>query len=108
MSLGPAEILVIAVLALLVFGPKRLPEVSRQIGGALREIRKVQSTVRSEINDVLAEPAPERPIDEVAAANRDAATDNTIEPDIDHPEPTPLPSSESPAEGADDRPDDGS
>ncbi|HEY5015037.1 MAG TPA: twin-arginine translocase TatA/TatE family subunit [Acidimicrobiia bacterium] len=53
MSLGPAEILVVLVLALVVFGPKRLPEVGRQVGGALRELRKVQQTVESEIRGVL-------------------------------------------------------
>jgi Tat protein translocase TatB subunit len=53
MNLGPAEILVILVVALVVFGPKRLPEVGRQVGGALREIRKVQDSVRSEISSVL-------------------------------------------------------
>jgi TatA/E family protein of Tat protein translocase len=53
MSLGPAEILVVLLLALVVFGPKRLPEVGRQVGGALRELRKVQDTVQHEIRSVL-------------------------------------------------------
>jgi TatA/E family protein of Tat protein translocase len=53
MSLGPAEILVVLVLALIVFGPKRLPEVGRQVGGALRELRKVQDTVQNEIRSVI-------------------------------------------------------
>jgi sec-independent protein translocase protein TatA len=53
MNLGPAEILVILVVALVVFGPKRLPEVSRQIGGAMRELRKVQDSVRAEIDSAL-------------------------------------------------------
>ena len=53
MSLGPAEILVVLVLALIVFGPKRLPEVGRQVGGALRELRRVQETVQTEIRTVL-------------------------------------------------------
>jgi Tat protein translocase TatB subunit len=53
MSLGPAEILVILVVALIVFGPKRLPEVGRQVGGAMRELRKMQDTVRSELSSVL-------------------------------------------------------
>ena len=52
-QLGPAEVLVILVVALLVFGPKRLPEVGRQVGRGLRELRKIQETVRDEINDVL-------------------------------------------------------
>jgi sec-independent protein translocase protein TatA len=59
MNLGPAEILVVLVLALIVFGPKRLPEVGRQVGGALRELRRVQDQVRGELQQALAEePAP--------------------------------------------------
>ncbi|HET9730085.1 MAG TPA: twin-arginine translocase TatA/TatE family subunit [Acidimicrobiia bacterium] len=53
MSIGPAEILVILIVALIVFGPQRLPEVGRQVGSAMRELRKVQETVRSEIDGVL-------------------------------------------------------
>ena len=52
-QLGPAEVLVILVVALLIFGPKRLPEVGRQVGRGLRELRKIQDTVRDEINDVI-------------------------------------------------------
>ena len=58
MSLGPAEILVVLVIALIVFGPKKLPEVGRQVGGALRELRKVQDTVQNEIRTVFEEPTP--------------------------------------------------
>jgi TatA/E family protein of Tat protein translocase len=58
-QLGPAEILVILVVALLVFGPKRLPEVGRQVGRGLRELRKIQDTVRDEINDVIHHDASE-------------------------------------------------
>ena len=57
MNLGPLELVVLLVVALLVFGPKRLPEVGRQVGGALREMKKVQDSVRTEINAVInAEP----------------------------------------------------
>ncbi len=52
-NVGGLEFAVIAIVALLVFGPKRLPEVSRQIGSALAEFRKVQSQVKSEIDDVI-------------------------------------------------------
>jgi TatA/E family protein of Tat protein translocase len=52
-NLGPAEILVILVVALLVFGPKRLPEVGRQVGRGLSELRKIQDTVRDELHDVM-------------------------------------------------------
>lgn len=48
-SLGFGEILVIALIALIVFGPKRLPEIGRTVGKSLREFRRATSDLRSEI-----------------------------------------------------------
>jgi Tat protein translocase TatB subunit len=53
MNIGPAEILVILFIALVVFGPQRLPEVGRQVGNAMRELRRMQDTVRGELDSVL-------------------------------------------------------
>jgi sec-independent protein translocase protein TatB len=39
---------------LVVFGPKRLPEISRQVGKALREVRKVTGEVKREMRAGLA------------------------------------------------------
>lgn len=55
-NIGPAEILVILVVALLVFGPDKLPEIGRQVGRAVREFRRVQATLREEVRDVLEPP----------------------------------------------------
>jgi TatA/E family protein of Tat protein translocase len=52
-QIGPAEILVILLVALLVFGPKRLPEIGRQVGRAMHEVRKFQDTVKGELDEVL-------------------------------------------------------
>ena len=52
-SLGPLELVVVMVVALLVFGPNRLPEVGRQVGRGLRELRKLQDTIRDEMNDIM-------------------------------------------------------
>ncbi len=41
-SLGPAEILVILVVALLVFGPNKMPEIGRQVARGVREFRRIQ------------------------------------------------------------------
>ena len=57
MSLGPAEILVILVVGLLVFGPNRLPEISRQVGRAVREFRRIEQSVRDEVGSAFAEDA---------------------------------------------------
>ena len=58
MNLGAPEILVILVVALLVFGPHRLPEIGRQVGGAMRELRKMQDSVKSELQSVMQDDAP--------------------------------------------------
>ena len=61
-SLGPAEILVILVVALVVLGPKRLPEAGRQIGRFVSEVRHWSSAVQAEIRDVIdAEGEPQPP-----------------------------------------------
>src|SRR5437868_2603630 len=63
-SLGPAEILVILVVALIVLGPKRLPEAGRQIGRFVAEVRHWSSAVQAEIRDAIAldgEPQPPPP-----------------------------------------------
>ena len=53
MSLGGAEILVILLVALIVFGPHRLPELSRQLGGALRDFKHMQDSVKREISEAI-------------------------------------------------------
>ena len=59
-SLGPAEILVILVVALIVLGPKKLPEAGRQVGKAIAEVRKWSQGFQDEIKSVM-EPESTRP-----------------------------------------------
>jgi sec-independent protein translocase protein TatA len=54
-SLGPAEILVIMVIALLVFGPDKMPDIARQVGRGFREFRRVQNHLKAELRDVVSE-----------------------------------------------------
>ena len=53
-SIGFPEILLILVLALLIFGPKRLPEVGRTIGKGLAEFRRASSDLKRTVNAELA------------------------------------------------------
>jgi Tat protein translocase TatB subunit len=53
MSLGPEKIILILVVALIVFGPQRLPEIARQVGAMLHELRRMQDSVRGELEQVL-------------------------------------------------------
>ena len=47
LNLGAGEVILILVVALLVLGPKRLPELARGIGKFMREIRRQTDEVRS-------------------------------------------------------------
>ena len=78
-GLGFTEILVILVVALLVFGPDRLPELARNLGKGLAEFRRASSDLRRSVMEATEEPkvrppAPAAlppaagPADEVAAA----------------------------------------
>jgi sec-independent protein translocase protein TatA len=76
--LGFPELVFILVLALLIFGPKRLPEIGRTIGRGMAEFRKASTDLKRTINTELAldEPAapPVRPwLEPAAAPERTAA-----------------------------------
>ena len=51
-SLGFQEVAVILLLALLIFGPKKLPEIGRTLGGAMRELRKAARDFSSSIEQL--------------------------------------------------------
>ena len=65
-NLGPGEILVILVVALLIFGPKRLPEIGKSIGKSMREFRRASTELRDEFERLgeedKARPASHRPV----------------------------------------------
>ncbi len=49
MSIGPSEIVIVLILALLVFGPKRLPQMGKSLGKGVREFRKAAETAKTEL-----------------------------------------------------------
>lgn len=54
-NVGPLELVVVLIIALIVLGPKKLPEVGRSIGRGLREFKGALSTGSDEDRE---EPAP--------------------------------------------------
>jgi sec-independent protein translocase protein TatA len=70
-NLGMPELIFILVLALLLFGPKKLPEVGKQVGKALGEFRRASNDLKRTIEDEMDRanreeppsppPAPEAP-----------------------------------------------
>lgn len=57
-SVGPQEIIAILLVAVLLFGPKRLPEIGRTLGKALREFRKATNEFKSSIEDLGSDDEP--------------------------------------------------
>lgn len=53
-SIGGTELLVIVVIALVVFGPKRLPELGRTIGKGLREFRRASNDLKRSLEEEIA------------------------------------------------------
>jgi TatA/E family protein of Tat protein translocase len=49
LNISPQELLLILLVALLVVGPRRLPDIGRSLGKGIRELRKAQDEVRKTI-----------------------------------------------------------
>ena len=63
MNLGFPEMIFLFLLALIIFGPKKLPEIGRHIGKALNEFKRASNEFRSQIESEIAtldrEPTPQ-------------------------------------------------
>jgi len=59
-GLGMPELIVILVLALIIFGPGKLPDVGRALGKSINEFKRASREVQKEITEAVKdEPAPE-------------------------------------------------
>jgi sec-independent protein translocase protein TatB len=50
LGMGPLELIVVLILALVVLGPERLPEVAAQVGKLFRDLRRLTTELSSEFN----------------------------------------------------------
>ena len=73
-NVGTPELLVVLLVALIVLGPNKLPEVARQIGKAIGEIRRLGAGFQAEMRDAMQEPVhlePAEPPDETPSTTTD-------------------------------------
>ena len=82
MKIGAMELIVIFIVALLVIGPDKLPQVAKRFGSALREFKKASADVTQEIREDIVEP-----LEDIQQPFRDALEpveelDRTIRGDI--------------------------
>ncbi|MEW6457130.1 MAG: Sec-independent protein translocase protein TatB [Acidobacteriota bacterium] len=52
-NIGLPELILIFIIALLIFGPKKLPELGKTIGRALAEFRKTTSEIKNSIEEEI-------------------------------------------------------
>lgn len=57
-SIGWQELIIILVIILVIFGPKRLPEVGRSLGKGIREFRKSTTEIKEQLTEEKQEPPP--------------------------------------------------
>jgi TatA/E family protein of Tat protein translocase len=84
-NLGMPELMMIMLLALLLFGPKKLPEIGKQVGKALGEFKRASNDLKRSIEDEMSK----------AQSGLDSMTS-----DPPKPEPKPEPPALAPAAGA--------
>jgi TatA/E family protein of Tat protein translocase len=54
MNLGLPEMIFIFLMALIIFGPKKLPEIGRQVGKALNEFKRASNEFKAQIESEIA------------------------------------------------------
>jgi TatA/E family protein of Tat protein translocase len=94
-SIGMPELLIILTLALIIFGPRKLPELGRSLGRSLGEFKRASNELRNTLDEEIRieeerstrtsrptpEPEPARP---VAAAAEDTSHDETVARETGH------------------------
>ncbi len=80
-NLTGGELVIIALVALVVLGPERLPEMARGAGKMLHKVRTMTEGVQSEVRDVMADPSmqPLKELGELAARPRQKLTEYALE-----------------------------
>lgn len=79
-SIGFPELVLIFVVALLLFGPRKLPEIGRSVGKAMGEFRRASNDLQRTLEEEVALDDVRKVRDEVAATVADVAAAVTLEP----------------------------
>jgi len=90
-SIGMPELIIILVIALIIFGPRKLPELGRSLGRSIGEFKKASNELRSTLEEEIRIEEQR----EQRAATR-AEQDSAIAAAATPPSPTPPPATPAP------------
>jgi len=57
-GLGPTELMIIAIIVLIIFGAKRLPDIGKGLGGAVRELKNAKKELTPDKTTADQNPKP--------------------------------------------------
>ncbi|TXT47223.1 MAG: sec-independent protein translocase protein TatA [Spirochaetes bacterium] len=66
--IGPMELILILVIALVIFGPKKLPEIGKAVGDAIKAFRKSSEKIGDEVEKIT-KPEEETPAPKISQAS---------------------------------------
>ena len=72
--IGMPELIIILVIALIIFGPRKLPELGRSLGKSINEFKKASNELRSTLEDEIRVEEQRDRVSATAAATPPAAT----------------------------------
>jgi sec-independent protein translocase protein TatA len=84
-SIGMPELIIIFVIALIIFGPRKLPELGRSLGKSLAEFKKASNELKSTLEEEIRIDEQRSTTEASKAATRASAT--TATPPAEEPVP---------------------
>jgi len=85
-SIGMPELIIIFVIALIVFGPRKLPELGRSLGKSLAEFKKASNELRSTLEEEIHLEEQRSTLEATKAAAAQASTTAPL-PRVEEPVP---------------------
>jgi sec-independent protein translocase protein TatA len=81
-SIGMPELIIILVIALIIFGPRKLPELGRSLGKSINEFKKASNELRNTLEEEISAEDQKDKARAAAAATPPSATQPPVEPTV--------------------------
>ena len=79
-SIGMPELIIILVIALIIFGPRKLPELGRSLGRSINEFKKASNELRNTLEDEIRVEEQRERVATSAAATAPTAPPPPVDP----------------------------